>query len=481
MARVLLVADTGHDLPGVSQVLTDAGHQIVHLTPAPAQVREAVAAAPDVILLQEPALGPGGQFIRHLKADEALRYAPLVVVTDHSSPEDRHAAFEIGADDYLSWPAAPDEFLGHLRVMFRMRSLYRQLRDRDSETDLLREQAERRHSFENIIGTSYAMHKVFDLISKVTGTTTTVLIHGESGTGKELVARAIHYNSPRRHLNFVIQNCSVFNDNLLESELFGHVRGSFTGAVADKKGLFEVADNGTLFLDEVADMSPALQVKVLRVLQEGTFIPVGGTKLRRVDVRVISATNRPLDEQVAKGEFREDLYYRLNVFRIDLPPLRERPEDIPPLAGHFLEQCCAENGLPNKPFTPQVLDALVAYPWPGNVRELENEVERLVVMARDEARIGADHLSPRIRQAATPQTSVRGRRLEGKLSDALQDLERTMLAEGLHRNGWNKSRTARQLGISRANLVAKVKKYRLKPQPGGAPDGEAPTSTSPPR
>jgi transcriptional regulator with PAS, ATPase and Fis domain len=356
--------------------------------------------------------------------------------------------------------------------MLRVRNLYNELRQSTSETQLLRDQMQSRYAFENIIGASYAMRRIFDLISKVTGTNTTVLILGESGTGKELVARAIHYNSPRRHKNFIIQNCSVFNDNLLESELFGHVKGSFTGAVADKQGLFDVADGGTLFLDEVGDMSPALQVKVLRVLQEGTFIPVGGTKSHNVDVRVISATNRPLEDLVKQGTFRQDLYYRLHVFRIDLPPLRDRRDDIPILAHHFLKTFCAENGLALKTFTPEVLDAFASYPWQGNVRELENEIERLVVMAGDERQIAFEHLSARIRETAPLRLSTRGRRLEGKLSDAIEDLERSMLGEGLRRNRGNKSLTARELGISRANLVAKAKKYGLGRPPHQAKPAE---------
>jgi len=464
MPRVLLAAETSESTLALQDILTDAGLEITQLPPQPESVHQAADPVPDLIILTRPARQGSDMLIRHFKANDDLRYSPILIITHGACSEDRSAALEVGADDYMAWPATPEELHARLQVMFRMRGLYKQLHERNAETGVLRTQMERRHRFENIIGTSYAMRRVFDLIAKVTATNTTVLIAGESGTGKELVARAIHYNSPRRHNNFVIQNCSVFNDNLLESELFGHVRGSFTGAIADKKGLFEVADGGTLFLDEVGDMSPALQVKVLRVLQEGTFIPVGSTQPRHVDVRAISASNRPLEELVNRGTFREDLYYRLHVFQIDLPPLSERREDIALLADHFLRTYCAENKLPPKTFGPDVMDAFAGYAWPGNVRELENEVERLVVMAREQDQITLDHLSPRIRDALGTRASSRGRRLEGKLSDAIQDLERAMLAEGLRRNNWNKSLTARELGISRANLVAKVKKYDLKPE-----------------
>ena len=474
MGTVLLVAEPGAPVEPLKAALAEAGHEVLQVPPQPEALPGPESGA-EVVVVAKSARNGGDRLVRHVKSHPTLRYSPVLVLAPDGSQEDRLAALEIGADDYLPWPSAAEEVRARLMVMLRIRNLYRELLAKDTEAQLLRDQVEQRHSFENIIGTSYAMRRVFDLVSKVTATNTTVLITGESGTGKELVARAIHYNSPRRHNNFVIQNCSVFNDNLLESELFGHVKGSFTGAIADKKGLFEVADGGTLFLDEVGDMSPALQVKVLRVLQEGTFIPVGGTQAKTVDVRVISATNRPLEDLVREGTFREDLYYRLNVFNIHLPPLRERREDIPLLARHFLEVYCSENNLPLKSLEPEVLDAFYAYEWPGNVRELENEIERAVVLAREEAKVTLEHLSPRIRQAAAERKSHRGRRLEGKLTDALRELECAMLAEGLERNNWNKSRTARQLGISRANLVAKVKKYGLRPNSSRNGDRDART------
>ena len=461
MARLVLFGETTEALLPLRQTLADSGHDVVRLAPQPDSVADAAAAASDLLILTQPIRHGCDTLIRLIKAHETLRYTPILVITDQSSHDDKLAALQLGADDYIAWPIGPDELRAHLQVMLRIRALYDELHQRSAETQILRTQMERRSSFDNIIGTSAPMRHVFDLIGKVTATNTTVLICGDSGTGKELVARAIHYNSPRRHKNFIIQNCSVFNDNLLESELFGHVKGAFTGAIRDKEGLFELADGGTLFLDEVGDMSPALQVKVLRVLQEGTFIPVGGTQQRRVDVRVISATNQPLENLVAQNAFREDLYYRLNVFRLDIPPLRERTGDIAVLAQHFLDAYCTENDLAAKAFQPQVLDTFIAYAWPGNVRELENEIERLVIMARDDDQVTVDHLSPRIREAAPQRLSTRGRRLPGKLSDAIQELERAMLAEGLRRNGWNKSLTARELGISRANLVTKVKKYGL--------------------
>jgi transcriptional regulator with PAS, ATPase and Fis domain len=277
-----------------------------------------------------------------------------------------------------------------------------------------------------------------------------VLIQGDNGTGKELIARAVHYGSPRRDRRFVAQNCSAFNDNLLDSELFGHRRGSFTGAFADKQGLFEAADGGTFFLDEIGDMSPSLQVKLLRVLQEGTFIPVGDTALRTVDVRVIAATNRDLKGMVERGEFREDLYYRINVINIVVPPLRERKDDIPMLVDHFLKKQ-VRGRKEKRRLSRGCLEHLLAYPWPGNVRELENEIERLVVLAGDNKIIGEDFLSPRIRQ--------RGEDGSAGLPAAVEALERTMIHDALERHRGNKTRAAQELRISRRNLIRLAQRY----------------------
>ncbi|MEO0336510.1 MAG: sigma 54-interacting transcriptional regulator, partial [Pseudomonadota bacterium] len=261
----------------------------------------------------------------------------------------------------------------------------------------------------------------------------------------------------------VIQNCSAFNDNLLESELFGHMKGSFTGAIRDKKGLFEMADKGTFFLDEIGDTSPTMQVKLLRVLQEGTFIPVGAIEPKRVDVRVVAATNRNLKEMVEQGTFREDLYYRLNVINIRVPPLRERKEDIPILAEFFINKALEDTSNTaegKKMLTKRGLEKLYDYQWPGNVRELQNEMERLIVLAGPESKITADMLSPKIIDASE-KGKVQGARVHGKLKDALEELEREMIKEGLRRTGWNKSKLAKELGISRAGLIMKVEKYGL--------------------
>jgi two-component system response regulator HupR/HoxA len=323
----------------------------------------------------------------------------------------------------------------------------------------LRDRAEPgpKRGYAGIIGAAPTMSELFSLIERVAPSDSTVLVQGENGTGKELVARAIHDRSERRDHAFVITNCSAFNDNLLESELFGHKRGAFTGAVSDKSGLFETADLGTFFLDEIGDMSPALQVRVLRLLQGGEFTRVGDTEVRHVDVRVIAATNRDLATMVKEGQFREDLYYRINVINVHLPALRERAEDIPLLVDYFLARHRRQRR--PKRLAPDCLARMLAYPWPGNVRELENEIERLVVLAGDAPLIESALLSPRIRLFAPsdddPPTDA------GSLPAAVEALERRMINAAMRRHNGNKTRAAEDLRVSRRNLIRLVQKYQL--------------------
>jgi len=318
------------------------------------------------------------------------------------------------------------------------------------------EPAGKRTRYMGILGASPSMQELYSLIDSVAPSDSTVLIQGENGTGKELVARAIHQRSNRSGHRFVVTNCSAFNDNLLDSELFGHKRGAFTGAVADKVGLFETADLGTFFLDEIGDMSPTLQVKVLRVLQEGTFNRVGDTETQKVDVRIIAATNRDLSAMVAAGEFREDLYYRINVINVGLPPLRERRGDVPLLVDAFLDK---QTRARPKKLAPECLQRMLEYPWPGNVRELENEIERLVVLAGDASTIGEALLSPRIRQF-TPDPDAAATDTDS-LPAAVEALERRMIGAAMRRHNGNKTRAAEELKVSRRNLIRLVQKYEL--------------------
>jgi two-component system, NtrC family, response regulator HupR/HoxA len=344
-----------------------------------------------------------------------------------------------------------------------------ELSKRDETIESLSSELSDRYKFENIIGKSSSMIDVFKLLEKICNSDSTVLINGESGTGKELVARAIHYNGLRKNKPFVVQNCSAFNDNLLESALFGHTKGSFTGAIRDKKGLFETADTGTFFLDEIGDMSPALQVKLLRVLQEGTLTPVGGNMQRSVDVRVIAATHKDLGAMVQRGEFREDLYYRINVIKVDVPPLRTRKDDLPVLVDHFIRKHRKE-GQRGRSLSVAAMGVLQKHHWPGNIRELENEIERLLVLGSDYEVIGPELISSRIMESVKPVGGHGAEALSAmgslgsagtSLNDAVEHLERHLIADGLKRTKGNKSLLSRELGISRSNLILKIQKFGL--------------------
>ena len=318
-----------------------------------------------------------------------------------------------------------------------------------------------RYRFADIIGKSEPMRRLYGLLDKLVASDVTVLIHGENGTGKELIARALHFNGPRKARQFVAQNCSALNDQLLESELFGHVKGSFTGATRDKPGLFKVADGGTFFLDEVADMSPAMQVKLLRVLQEGTFVPVGGTRPEKVDVRIIAASNKDLREAVLKREFREDLFYRLHVVALEVPALRERVDDLPMLVDHFLEAWSRRTGRPAKKLHPDLMAAFYEWSWPGNVRELENEIERLCVLAGDLPVVPAELRAPRNGGRPQPASSFVQRGLATDLATAVGALEKELIEAGLRETRGNKSKLAERLGVSRTTLIKKIRDYGI--------------------
>jgi two-component system response regulator HupR/HoxA len=374
---------------------------------------------------------------------------------------------------YVSKPWEPDELkliiqqaIEKFQLIRENKELTRRLEAANQqlriENTLLQQNAEKDYDFGKIIGQSPKMLQVFKLLRKVIDTPTSVLLFGETGTGKELIARAIHFNSGRRKKMFVAQNCGALPDSLLESELFGHIRGAFTGAVNDRKGLFEVADGGSIFLDEIADTSPALQLRLLRVLQEGEIKPVGSAKTIQVDVRVIAATNKDLEKLVDEGGFREDLFYRLNVFPITLPPLREREVDIPDLADHFISKYASKI---NKEITGITDDALALFmkaPFPGNIRELENEIERAVTLADDGHPITPDLLSVRFHKtaktASPKQTSE-----TGSLKEAVEQLEIRMIRDALEQTGGNILQAAGILQLSRAGLHKKLNRYNIDP------------------
>jgi two-component system response regulator HupR/HoxA len=330
-----------------------------------------------------------------------------------------------------------------------------------AENLYLRREVERRYAFERIIGNSPAMQRVFEVMEKVAQTDATVLITGETGTGKDLVARAIHYSGSRKDERFFAQNCAALPDTLLESELFGHKRGAFTGAHEDKKGLFEVAHRGTVFLDEVGETHPGMQVRLLRVLQDGEIRPLGSSDTRNVDVRIVAATNRELREEVAEKRFREDLYYRLRVVEIELPPLRRRREDIPALAHHFLDSSNEKMKRKIEGFTNAAMDRLVAYAWSGNVRELENEVERSVALAGDIARLGEEDLSEYIRESPpAPAESTETPESGLPMAAAVDSLKRRMIEDAVRDEG-SKTGAAKRLGIPRQSLQKMMKRLNI--------------------
>ncbi len=374
---------------------------------------------------------------------------------------------------YISKPFEPDEFrqilhnaLQHYRLVQENKRLQQELAEANKrlkqENLILKQQVEQQLELGEFIGSSPEILHILKLVKKVMNTPTTVLLLGETGTGKELLAKIIHYNSNRKEHLFVAQNCAAIPDTLLQSELFGHVKGAFTGAVRDKKGLFELADKGTIFLDEIGDTSPALQLGLLRVLQEGEIRPLGAQKTKKVDVRVIAATNKDLQKEVKAGRFREDLFYRLSVFPIELPPLRERKEDLPDLVEHFIRKYASRIGKRIPGISEEALNHLLSYHFPGNIRELENEIERMVTLADDGQLLDASLLSPRIlKQIKTLETGTS--LLQLPLKQALYQLEDQMIRQALQNSKGNILRAAQHLGISRVGLHKMLKRHHIDP------------------
>ena len=455
MERILVVDDEENILHFLSRLLEKEGYTVETARKAE-EVRARDWEVPLDLAIIDLRLQPGEDGIALLQViRERAPETSAILMTAYGSIESAVAAMRAGAYDYVTKPFRAEEILKVVDKALEQRRLQREVRR-------LRREVERRYSFANLIGKSPAMQEVFHQIEQVAISRGTVLILGESGTGKELVAKAIHYNSPRRNCPFVVIDCTAIPETLQESELFGHAKGAFTGAVGTKRGLLEEADGGTLFLDEVGELRPPTQAALLRVLQDGTFRRVGDTRTLQVDVRVIAATNKDLAQAVQAGQFREDLYYRLKVVPIQLPPLRERREDIPLLVDHLLQS--AKGGLGQghgevRRITPEALELLLRYPWPGNVRELENTIERALLFCDGEA-ISSAHMSPEIRnrteatRLAPPPDSLCLRDALGRMT---REMEASIIRRALDSARGNRTQAARLLGISRRALLYKLK------------------------
>ena len=381
-----------------------------------------------------------------------------IIMTGYATIRNAVETMKIGAYDYLAKPVKMEEVL-----MVIKRAL--EFRDLRWENLALKKQLKKKYKFENFVGDSLQMNKVFRIIEKVADTDSTVLILGESGTGKELVAKAIHYHSWRRDKPLIPVNCGAIPEELLESELFGHEKGAFTNAIRTRIGRFELANGGTIFLDEVAEMSPHLQVKLLRILQEQEFERLGGTKTIKCDVRILAATNKDLDKLVEKGSFREDLYYRLRVIPIEIPPLRERRSDIPLLVHHFLEIMKKAKKKKIKGISKEAMKDLLNYDWPGNVRELENIVERMVILTEND-HLSVEDLPEKVAQGSTPDATIQTVIPdEGfSLSNAINEYEKQLIINALEKSDWVKNRAAKLLKMNRTTLVEKIKKQGIERQ-----------------
>ncbi|QLA14742.1 sigma-54-dependent transcriptional regulator [Desulfolutivibrio sulfoxidireducens] len=452
-SQILILDDEKNYLLILDAMLTDAGYAVTPLDDPEMGLAYLEESEVDVVItdMKMPKI-TGQQVLEFVKKNYA--HVPVIIMTAFGSIEGAVEAMRYGAFDYIAKPFANDELLLTVDKAARFAAAQR-------ENIMLRQSLEDRYSQHQIIGRGKAMLRVLELVTKAAPSKSTVLITGESGTGKELIAKAIHYASPRKKGPFISINCMALSSGVLESELFGHEKGSFTGAVARKRGRFEMAHEGTIFLDEIGELSADLQVKLLRVLQERKIERVGGSETIEVDIRVLAATNKNLEEAVAAGEFREDLFYRLNVVRLDMPPLRERREDIPILAAHFLERYAAENAKPFKGFSPEAIDYLTAYEWPGNVRQLQNVIERCVVLSSGEV-IGVEDLPLEIKDEESQyKSAVDLLPVRINLNETLEKIEAALVRRALARSNFVQVKAAEMLGLSKSLLQYKLKKYKL--------------------
>ena len=449
--KILVADDESSHRQMIEAVLTAEGYEVTQAEDGQAAISAVEEKFYDLVIMDVRMPNVDGiqalQKIKQISPD-----IPVIIMTAYASVGSAVEALKSSAYDYLIKPLDIDE----LKILVAKALRFHQL---EQENIYLKERLNDRFDFSNIIGRSPSMTKLFETVALVAPSAATVLIAGESGTGKELIANAIHQNSPRKDQPFIKVNCAALPETLLESELFGHEKGAFTGAIARKQGRFQLAHNSSIFLDEVAEMAPATQAKILRVLQEREFEPVGSTQTIKVDTRVIVATNKNLEKEIQEGRFREDLYYRLNVVTVDVPPLRQRREDIPLLADFFLKQYAEKNRRPIEGFTPRATDLLMRHDWPGNVRELENIIERAVIMARGEMitpmefPIDLQNLDEDLKASRIDLTPGR----------SLKEVEKVVILRTLEEVEGNRTHAARILGISRRTLQLKLKEYGINP------------------
>jgi DNA-binding NtrC family response regulator len=458
-ARILIVDDEEIVIRSCLRILGNGDYEVEAVQDGWEALRKVDETDYDVVILDimMPEID-GLEVLQRVK--ETHPDVDVIMVTGHSQIETAVRSMKLGAFDYLPKPFDPDELeLVVERALERRRLLQENL---DLKTEI-----SSKYRFENIIGSSPQMQSVFRLIAKCAPTNSTVLLQGESGTGKELIARAIHYNSLRKDKPFVPVDCNSLNESLLESEMFGHVKGAFTGAMASKKGLFEIADNGTLFLDEIGNISLSTQAKLLRVIQEREFKAVGGTRTQGANFRLITATNKDLKAMVADGTFREDLFYRINIFPIQVPPLRERRDDIPSLAFHFLNVFAADLDKKMTDISAGAMNLLTNYDWPGNVRELENTMQRAVILAtgktvRQAHLVSIIDMMPRL-DIDVPKTGDELKRIKKVARErSVENIEKLFVIEALKRNAWNVTKSAEETGMQRANFQALMKKYNIR-------------------
>jgi len=453
--HILLVDDEEILREVITALLEDEGYRVTSVPTGEDGVEKVKAEAPDLVLMDLMLPGKGGL----AALEETLQIDPdlvVIMISAYGSVENAVQATKAGAFDFITKPFQNEELLLVLKNGLKKRSL-------ELENRRLKRTLQEKSTFKNILGKSEAMQKIFDLISQVAPRRSTVLISGESGTGKELVAKAIHSSSPRANKSFVAVNSGSIPSELLESELFGHVKGAFTGATATKKGLFEVADGGTIFLDEVGTLPLDTQAKLLRVIQEREFRRVGGLENIHVDVRIIAATNIDLKEATERRDFREDLFYRLNVITIGLPPLRERNQDIPLLAEHFVQYFSQENDRSVCSLEPAALRLLMECDWPGNVRELENAIERAVVLAPEDGRISPDLFPPDLMDSRTVKVSSLELLGNGEsLKDVVSEYEKGLILSALEKSDWNQKKAATLLKVNPSTLNEKLKRLNIK-------------------